>query len=272
MNSRNKQKILIKIGGSLFYEDSSVINGVIKSLALLNNYYQIYVVVGSGPMGEFYKSLRNHLGINSTDPSLESYKDDKDAWDLIQNINLELLSNLLYLLFPNMEVSFCDNLTANESDYDVIRMVKPSNTKLMILWQGYKDTISSQLVESVNIQKTDIKALLYGNVLGMTKYLILTSVNGIYTADPRKDVSSSIIKKLLPEDLKDIEFTNRKATCLDRGISLLMKEIMPNDTEIGVLSYEAFISWGNTNELKFDNIYNILKLKGTWISNNIIMQ
>ena len=272
MNSRNKQKVLIKIGGSIFYEDLSVINGVIKSLALLNNYYQIFVVVGSGPMGEFYKSLRNRLGINSSDPSLESYKDDKDVWDSIQNINLEMLSNLLHMLYPNVEVSFCDNLTAKELDYDVIRMIIPSNSKLMSLWQGYMDKIGSQLVESVNIQKTDIKALLYGNVLGVTKYLILTNVNGIYTADPRKDVSSSIIKKLLPEDLKDIEFTNRKATCLDRGISLLMKEIMPNDTEIGVLSYESFISWVNVDESKFDNIYNNLKLKGTWISNNIIMQ
>lgn len=272
MKSRNKQKLLIKIGGSLFYEDSSIINGVIKSLALLNNYYQIYVVVGSGPMGEFYKSLRNCLGINSTDTYLESYKDDKDVWDLIQNINLEILSNLLYTLFPNVEVSFCDNLIANEFDYDVIRMVKPSKIRLMNLWQGYKDTIGNQLVESVNIQKSDIKALLYGNVFGVTKYLIVTNVNGIYTADPHKDVSSSVIKKLTPEDLKDIEFTNRKATCLDRGISLLMKEIMPNDTEIGVLSYESFISWINTDELKFDSIYNILKLKGTWISNNIITQ
>lgn len=251
-----KSKILVKIGGSLFREDATIIKNVTSGLCLLAEDHHITLIVGSGPIGEYYKTLREKIGIYGDYAVCSNNADDLEIWRMIQIINMQMLIYLNPNLKHNLDV------------------VVPSEEQLSARWHLYKTKIRADDIvrfEQINRQKSDIKALTYGEMHNIHKYVILTDVDGVYSENPNQINNAIKYNSLTQKDLWNIEFgaKNPNDTCLDIGISLLLKYFLASDTEIIVTSHKKFsqITTKTNND-----IIESLKKCGTWISNTIDMQ
>ena len=253
-----KSKILVKIGGSLFREDATIIKNVTSCLCLLAEEHHITIIVGSGPIGEYYKTLREKIGIYGNNAVCSKGIDDLEIWRMIQIINMQML---IYLN-PNLKHN--------------LNVIVPSEEQLSARWNIYKSKISSDDMahfEQINRQKTDIKALTYGEMHNIRKYVVLTDVDGVYSGNPKTNNNAIKYNSLSQKNLWGIEFGTKsnigKCTCLDKGVSLILKYFFSADTDIIVTSHKKFsqITTKTNND-----IIESLKQCGTWISNTIDMQ
>ena len=255
------ERIIIKIGGSLFYQDEACVSGVMEGIWSLSNYYQVYLIVGSGPLGEFYKAKRKELGINSDNRYQPNYLDDKEVWRHIQAINLRLLGFKLELCSPVIHPRVFETGDAQtlRSAEDRICMIIPSDATLASEWEQCRSSAHEEygiFFPWINIQKSDIKAILYGRIIGVERFLILTDVEGVYPSDPKTNSKVRRISHLTSSELRNMEFGlggyKEMKTCLDKGISVILQGCMPSTAEVAVLSYDSFLSnISNTGHLNF---------------------
>ena len=273
-----KERLMVKVGGSLFYGDTELIEGVVSSLCAITGQYQVVLIVGSGPMGEFYKSIRKRVGINASLPSVPGYTDDKVIWNLIQAINLRLISFAIQQNVAHPQTAFFDEsasldcLKACKADFI---MITPSDELISRRWQEYGKQLHGREkidFESVNCQKSDLKALIYGDMLAINRYIVLTDVPGVFSDDPGKNADAMLFGQLSFEELKDIEFPRNglpgRSTSLDRGVSLLLGKLLPNGSELYVTSHDFFARMRDDRQ---KDLFEYLKKGGTWISGNIHM-
>lgn len=95
MGDRRHNTILIKIGGSLLNYDYDVIKEVIKKIIQLSLSVRVIIMIGSGPLGEYYKRITQRLKISTRKEEVSGdgkWWNDKSIWTEIQKINLQILA------------------------------------------------------------------------------------------------------------------------------------------------------------------------------------
>lgn len=189
--------IVISLGGSVLVPDIGN-NNIIKYRDLLSSLSEtcnIFVVVGGGGEARRYIGAARDLDID------EGTADEIGI--LVTRLNARLL---MYALgkesFPDIPESYNDALIDGESGKIVIMGgVTPAQT-------------------------TDAVAAVLAERAGADLLINATAVDGIYTADPRKDAAAEKIPYLTPDELIEIVQTGRMDAGSNNVIDLVAAKVI----------------------------------------------
>ncbi|WFN35353.1 UMP kinase [Methanogenium sp. S4BF] len=189
--------IVISLGGSVLVPDIG--NNNIKQyrdiLSSLKDICRIFIVVGGGGEARRYIGAARDLTID------EGTADEIGI--LVTRLNATLLMHALSKdSFPQIPESYNDALIAGESGKIVIMGgVTPAQT-------------------------TDAVAAVLAERAGADLLINATAVDGIYTADPRKDASAEKIPFLTPDELIEIVQTGRMDAGANNVIDLVAAKVI----------------------------------------------
>ncbi|GAB7015793.1 UMP kinase [Methanogenium cariaci] len=189
--------IVISLGGSVLVPD--IENNNIKQyrdlLSSLKDTCRIFIVVGGGGEARRYIGAARDLNID------EGTADEIGI--LITRLNARLLMHALAKdCYPNIPESYNDALIAGESGKVVVMGgVTPAQT-------------------------TDAVAAVLAERAGADLLINATAVDGIYTADPRKDASAEKIPFLTPDELIEIVQTGRMDAGSNNVIDLVAAKVI----------------------------------------------
>jgi uridylate kinase len=168
--------IVLSIGGSILTPEGTeteYINSLVALLKRLCNENKFYVVVGGGPTARKYINIARNLGAN------EIELDDIGIASTRLNARL-LIAALGELAYPMPAKTFNEALIqAKKFPIVVMGGTHPGHT-------------------------TDAVAVMLGEYVGTDKFINVTSVDGVYTADPKIDKNAKKLEKLTPDELIDI--------------------------------------------------------------------
>lgn len=183
---------IMKIGGSILY-DMDKTKKLLKIIENSKEHTTAYTI-GSGHLGEEYKKwVKDENGISM--PFTNSIM----AWSNIQSINANIISAI------NSSFVICqDKKSAEEILADHKRPILDA--------RGFH-----KYFEDLKYQTTDVRTAKLCHVLGAKNLIIVTDVDGIYTSDPKKNVSSKKIIAIDPEDLM-----NMGRTSVDKGLAEIL--------------------------------------------------
>lgn len=168
-----KEKVVISLGGSVLVpgeEDSKYIKSLADLLIQLSERYKLFVVTGGGRPARYYIEVGRRLGM------------DERALDelgiVITRLNARLLIHALGdRAFPRPPEEYEEARRA-AVDHDIVVM------------GGHRVSIT-----------TDAVAAELSEVVGATRLVNATSVDGVYTADPNKDPSAQLIERMTYDEL-----------------------------------------------------------------------
>ena len=189
--------IVISLGGSVLVPDIG--NNNIKKyrdvLRSLKDTCHIFIVVGGG--GEARRYIRAARDLNIDDGTAD------EIGILITRLNARLLMHALSKDgYPDIPESYNEALIAGESGKIVIMGgVTPAQT-------------------------TDAVAAVLAERTGADLLINATSVDGIYTADPRKDTTAKKIPSLTPDELIEIVQTGRMDAGSNNVIDLVAAKVI----------------------------------------------
>ncbi|WAI01185.1 UMP kinase [Methanogenium organophilum] len=189
--------VVISLGGSVLVPDIAN-NNIIKYrdlLISLKDTCQIFIVVGGGGEARRYIGAARDLNID------EGTADEIGI--LITRLNARLLMHALGKeSYPDIPESYNDALIAGESGKIVIMGgVTPAQT-------------------------TDAVAAVLAERAGADLLINATAVDGIYTADPRKDASAMKIPYLTPDELIEIVQKGRMDAGSNNVIDLVAAKVI----------------------------------------------
>lgn len=169
-------KVVISIGGSILVpddEDTKYIEDLAAMLKELAAKYKLYVVVGGGRIARYYIKIGRVLKAD------ESYLDDMGIEVTRLNARL-LIAALGDKAYHIPAKNFDEALNASKS-HDIVVMggTHPGHT-------------------------TDAVSVMLGERVRADRLINATSVDGVYTADPKKDPDAKKIDKLTFKELLDI--------------------------------------------------------------------
>lgn len=171
-----QDKIILKLGGSLLYDLSLSLN-----LEFLNkfqawfkeakkDYSRIVIIVGGG-------KLSRHL-VGQVIPFMSTENSQHRVGMAITNTNAEILRSLLGE----------DSIMVPKTLGQALEMVVDDGPKYVVTG-GFKEGWS-----------TDMDSVVLAHILGIKKVHKLSNIDHIYTADPSKDPTATIIKDITWED------------------------------------------------------------------------
>ena len=189
--------IVISLGGSVLVPDIGK-NNIKKYrdlLSSLKDICTIYIVVGGGGEARRYIGAARDLNID------EGTADEIGI--LITRLNARLLMHALAKdCYPDIPESYNDALIAGESGKIVVMGgVTPAQT-------------------------TDAVAAVLAERAGADLLINATAVDGIYTADPRKDTTAEKIPFLTPDELIEIVQTGRMDAGSNNVIDLVAAKVI----------------------------------------------
>ncbi len=172
-------KIVISIGGSILAPEkveADFIRNVASLFKRLSGGYKLYLVVGGGALARKYIKIARELG------AAEKSLDEIGIASTRLNARL-LITALDEFAYPEVLETF-DDVVEHAQQYPLIVMggTEPGHTT---------DAVAVTLAEKIN---ADI-------------FINATSVDGVYTADPKLEPDAKKIDKLSPDRL--IELTNQ---------------------------------------------------------------
>jgi len=170
--------VVLSIGGSILIpgdSDTAYIKELSKMLIGASKMHKIYVVVGGGKTAREYIKIGRELG------SDESYLDDIGIDTTRLNARL-LIAGLSGHAPPTPPKNFDDAVHLGRN-YPIVVMggTHPGHTT---------DAVSAMLAERIRADKL----------------INATSVDGVYTSDPKKDKSAKKINKMTFKELMEIVF------------------------------------------------------------------
>lgn len=166
-------KVVISLGG-IFFADAEKLKNAAVVFDELAHSYDLCVVTGGGVKAREYIELARELGANE---ALCDY-----MGIALTRINAKLLIAALERAYPEPFLDYKDVAVAKASDREgggriaVMGGVSPGYT-------------------------TDAVAAILAEYLNADLILIVTSVDGVYDADPHKDASAKKYNKLSPKEL-----------------------------------------------------------------------
>lgn len=174
--------IALSIGGSILTPEGAEIEyisslaGLLKKLCKEN---KLYIVVGGGPLARRYIGIARGLG------GSEVELDELGIASTRLNARL-LITALGEYAYPEPPLTFQEaKVQAKRFPIVVMGGTHPGHT-------------------------TDAVAVMLGEFVGADKFINATSVDGVYTADPKIDPAATKLEKITPERL--IEITSQSAT------------------------------------------------------------
>lgn len=172
----NMDAVVLSLGGSVLLPEKDGLHQIRRLASLLKeeaNKWKLYVVVGGGRIARFYIEIGRELGAD------ESYLDDVgiDVTRLNAKLFILALGNDAYHL---PATSFDEALTASKS-HEIVVMggTHPGHTT---------DAVAAMLSERVRAKRL----------------INATSVDGVYTSDPKKNPGAKRIEKMRYEQLLHI--------------------------------------------------------------------
>lgn len=180
---------IMKIGGSILY-DMDKTRRLLKIIENSKEHTTAYTI-GSGHLGEEYKKwVKDQNGISM--PFTNSIM----AWSNIQSINANIISAI------NGSFVVCqDKKSAEEA--------LTAHKRPILDARGFH-----KYFEDLKYQTTDVRTAKLCYVLGARNLIVVTDVNGIYTSDPKKSLSSKKITLIEPEELMSMGRTS-----VDKGLA-----------------------------------------------------
>jgi uridylate kinase len=174
--------IVLSIGGSILTPEGDEANYIDSLAALLKKFSsdnKLFIVVGGGPLARKYISIARDLGAN------EIVLDEIGIASTRLNARL-LITALGEFSYPEPIETF-DEALVQAKKFPIVIMggTHPGHT-------------------------TDAVATMLAEFIGADKFINVTSVDGVYTADPKLDPNAKKLDKLTPDDL--IEITSGSAT------------------------------------------------------------
>jgi uridylate kinase len=165
--------IVLSIGGSILTPEGSETEYINSLAALLKKYSvenKLYIVVGGGPLARKYISIARALGTN------EIVLDELGIAATRLNARL-LIAGLGDFAYPHPAETF-DEAFIQAKKFPIVVMggTHPGHT-------------------------TDAVAVMLGEYVGADKFINVTSVDGVYTADPKIDTNAKKIDHLTPDEL-----------------------------------------------------------------------
>ncbi|MCK4756917.1 MAG: UMP kinase [Thermoplasmata archaeon] len=151
--------VVISIGGSILVpddHDTSYITELAGMLAKISKHVKLFVVVGGGRISRYYIKLGRELGAD------ESYLDDVGIE--VTRLNARMMITALgKLAYHTPAMNFDEAITASRN-HDIVVMggTHPGHT-------------------------TDAVSAMLGERVGATRLINATSVDGVYTEDPKKN-------------------------------------------------------------------------------------
>jgi uridylate kinase len=191
------KKIVISLGGSVLVPslESNRIKDYRDALSGLSEKYQVFIVIGGGGEARRYIDVARSLGID------EAASDELGI--MITRINASLLLWALgEFAYPAVARDYTDALKYAESKKIVVMGgVTPGQTT---------DAVSAVLAERV---KADL-------------LINATSIDGIYSEDPKKNSSAEKFETMTPEDLISIVSEGKMGAGSNNVIDLVAAKII----------------------------------------------
>jgi uridylate kinase len=165
--------IVLSIGGSILTPDGNEIDYISKLAAILKKFgtdNKLYIVVGGGPLARKYISIARNL--SGSEIALD------DIGIAATRMNAQLLITALGdEVYPRPALTFHEaNVQSKQYKFVVMGGTHPGHT-------------------------TDAVAIMLGEFVGVDKFINVTSVDGVYNADPKKDPNATKFEKLSADEL-----------------------------------------------------------------------
>lgn len=165
--------IVLSIGGSILTPGGNEVEYISKLAALLNKFgkdNKLYIVVGGGPLARNNISIARGLGGSEIELDVIGIAATR--------LNAQLLITALGdQVYPRPAETFHEaKVQANHYRFVVMGGTHPGHT-------------------------TDAVAVMLGEFVGVDKFINVTSVDGVYTADPKKDPNATKLEKLSADEL-----------------------------------------------------------------------
>jgi uridylate kinase len=168
-----KEKVVLSLGGSVLVpgeDDSRYIKSLAELLIHLSERYKLFVVTGGGRPARYYIEVGRDLGMDER--SLD------ELGIAVTRLNARLLIHALGdRAFPTPPEEYEEARRASV-DYDIVVM------------GGHRVSIT-----------TDAVAAELAEVVGASRLVNATSVDGVYTADPKVDMSATRIERMGYDEL-----------------------------------------------------------------------
>jgi len=173
--------VVISIGGSILVPDDDDKDYIVKLASMLNRLskeLKLFVVVGGGRIARYYIKLGRSLGAD------ESYLDDVGI--AVTRLNARMLIVALGDSAYHIPAETFDEALSAAKNHSIVIMggTHPGHT-------------------------TDAVSAMLGERAGAVRLVNATSVDGVYTADPKKDPKAKRLKKITFSEL--IEICNKVA-------------------------------------------------------------
>jgi len=174
--------IVLSIGGSILTPEGTEVEYITKLAELLKKLskkHKLYVVVGGGPLARKYINIARKLGGN------EIKLDEQGIASTRLNAQL-LITALDTFAYPKPAETFQE------------AYVQAQNFAIVVMGGTHPG------------HTTDAVAVMLGEFVGAEKFINVTSVDGVYTTDPKIDPNAKKLPKLTPDEL--IEITSQSAS------------------------------------------------------------
>jgi len=173
--SNAKEKVVVSVGGSvIFSEDSeSSIKDLAELFKSLSQEFKLFIVVGGGKTSRYYIELGRELGLP------EKQLDEMGI--AVTRLNARLLSTII-------------GEDANQVPPETVEAAAELSDKYHIVIMG----------GTTPGHTTDAVAVMLAEKVKATKLVNATSVDGIYSADPKKDTSAKRFEKLSYRELVEL--------------------------------------------------------------------
>jgi len=170
------ETVVISIGGSILVpdeDDNSYIKELAGMLNELSGNFRIFVVVGGGRIARYYIKLARSLGAD------ESYLDDVGIE--VTRLNARMLITALGDTAYHLPAKNFDEALSASKDHKIVIMggTHPGHT-------------------------TDAVSAMLGERAGADRLVNATSVDGVYTEDPKKNPDAKRLEKLSYNELLEI--------------------------------------------------------------------
>lgn len=168
---------VIKVGGSLV-EDFPALAILCQELGLLAKAHRILIVPGGGEFADIVRIYHRRFSLS----------------DVIAHkmaiLGMDQFGLFLSDLTPNSQVTYMLDEAENLSSAKVLPIFLSSillfqNNKLEFSWDVTSDSIAAYIAD----------------LLHSKKLILITSVDGIFTKDPKKEVDAKIIERITIRDL-----------------------------------------------------------------------
>ena len=171
-----KDKIILKLGGSLLYKDELTLDK--EFLRLFVNWFKkskenaerIIIIVGGGKMSRYL--------VDQTSSFSPAVRDQHRIGMAVTDTNAEIVKAIL-----------------NDEQIDVPKTL--GQALEMVIEKEPKYVVSGGFKEGWS---TDMDAVVLAHVLNVKKVFKLSNIDHVYTADPRTDPDARVIKELSWEE------------------------------------------------------------------------